>query len=35
MHKKHANDPNAFIECLNTMDDVFLTITTQTEKEKF
>ena len=32
---KHFNDPNTFIECSNTMDDVnILMITTQTEKQK-
>ena len=33
---KHLNNPNFFIECSNTMDDVYeiLMITTQSEKEK-
>ena len=33
---KHLNNPNAFIECSNTMDDVYENITTtiQLEKEK-
>ena len=34
---KHFNDPNTFIECLNTMDDVYenIDITTETEKAYF
>ena len=34
---RHFSDPNAFIECSNTMDDVMriLMTTTQTGKEKF
>ena len=34
---KHFNDPNTFIECLNTMDDVYenIDITTETEKDIF
>ena len=34
---KHFNDPNAFIECPNTMDDVYENIitTTQADKQKF
>ena len=35
---KNVNDPNALIECSNTMDDVYekiLTTTIQTEKEKY
>ena len=33
---KHLNNPNAFIECSNTMDDVYeiLMIITQTKKGK-
>ena len=31
---KHCNDSNAFIECSNTMDDVYEDVTTQKEKEK-
>ena len=33
---KHLNDPNAYIECFNTMDDVYenINIITQGEKEK-
>ena len=33
---KHVNNPNAFIECSNTMDDVYQNtmITIQSEKEK-
>ena len=33
---KHLNNPNVFIECPNTMDDVYekLMTTTQAEKEK-
>ena len=34
---KYCNDPNAFIECSNRMDDVYQNMksTTQAEKEKF
>ena len=32
---KHLNDPNAFIECWNKMDDENIMITTQADKEKF
>ena len=34
---KHVNNSNSFIECSNTMDDVYENIddTTQAEKEKF
>ena len=34
---KHLNNSNSFIECSNTMDDVYENIddTTQAEKEKF
>ena len=34
---KQFNDPNTFIECLNTMDDVYenIDITTETEKDIF
>ena len=33
---KHLEDPDAFIECSNAMDDVYevLMITTQTDEEK-
>ena len=33
---KHLNDPNAYIECFNTMDDVYenINIIIQREKEK-
>ena len=33
---KHLNDPNAYTECFNTMDDVYenINIITQGEKEK-
>ena len=32
---KYLNDPNAFIECWNKMDDENIMITTQADKEKF